>query len=263
MDADERQPRAMPPEPATPPIGPIGLSRRKFITTGSVTAVGLVWATPKVSTIRFAAKAAAGSPPPTSSTTSTSTPVGTEGSMSVDTTGPCPGQRLHVKADGFVGKTAIAIQLDSPANVLGTTTCNANGGVNVQVPIGNASPGPHILRAVGVKPGGQTMVLTVPIVVKTEAECKVQNEGTTTVPGSTTPGTSTPPTSTSPTTAKLHQQGDPGGPVVNSGGGSLAFTGANSTGLALVGGAAALAGWGLYAAGAEQDPDADDLDAGQ
>jgi hypothetical protein len=159
-----------------------------------------------------------------------------------------------------VGKTAVSIQLDSPATVLGVTTCNANGGVNVQVPIGNASPGPHTLRAVGVKPGGQTLMLTVPIVVKSEAECKVQNEGTTTVPGSTTP-TSTPP----PTTVKLQQpqkqQGSGGG--VSGGGGSLPFTGADSAGLALVGGAAALAGWALYGFGAAQDPDEDDSEAAE
>jgi hypothetical protein len=180
--------------------------------------------------------------------------------MSVDTTGPCPGERLHVKADGFVGKTAVSIQLDSPAYVLGVTTCNANGGVNVQVPIGNPSPGPHTVRAVGVKPGGQTLVLTVPIVVKSPAECKVQNEGTTTVPESTDP-TSAPPTTTKQQ-PQQQQQGSGGGGV-SSGSGSLAFTGADSGGLALVGGAAALAGWALYGSGAEPDPDEDDLDAGQ
>src|SRR5262249_43280648 len=78
------------PDPSSP-----RLSRRDFATrfgAGSAAAVGLAWASPHISTIRFARKAAVGSPPPTGSTTTTSTTIGgTEGSISLNTVTPCVG----------------------------------------------------------------------------------------------------------------------------------------------------------------------------
>src|SRR6476619_93431 len=112
-------------------VSSIGLSRRDFTRRfggGSVAAVGLAWAAPKITTIKYSAKAKAGSPPPTSSsTTTTSVPVGQLGHISLSESSPCVGDTIHVKADGFARKTAVTLEIDSPAHTLGVTTANGDG----------------------------------------------------------------------------------------------------------------------------------------
>lgn len=246
-------------------IGSIGLSRRDFARRfggGSAAVVGLAFATPKITTIRYAAKAKAGSPPPTSTTTtSTSVPVGELGHISLSESSPCVGDTIRVKADGFAPKTAVTLEIDSPEHTLGVTTANGDGKINVQIELSSHGPtGAHTLKAVGVQTGGRTLTLSAPITIKTEAECRVENEGSTTTStpgtlGSTTP-TST-PTSTTPTTnAADKQQGGGGGKPLN--GNSLAFTGTDAINLALVGGAAAIGGRALYGLARRSDEDDED-----
>jgi hypothetical protein len=264
MDGQDKQPRsATTGDPPT--VGPIGLSRRQFARNvgASGVAVGLIWAGPKISTIRYAAKAAAGSPPPTSTSTSTSVPEGPLGTISVTNANPCAGDSVQIHASGFVPKTALTIELDSAAHILGTTTTNGDGRINAKIDFAaNGPTGAHVLKVVGVRTGGQTLVLSVPVVIKTAAECKTHSEGSTTTvePNSSTTGphssTSTPTVTTKP----QQPQNQQGGESLQHGSGGLAFTGANSSELALVGGAAALAGWALYGIASERDEDADDLD---
>jgi hypothetical protein len=266
MDGQNEQPREVPAGPPPRPLGPIGLSRRQFtrhVGAGGVAAVGLMWAGPKISTIRYAAKAAAGSPPPTSTSTSTTVP-GVPGTLSVDTRSPCVGDSIHVQASGFVQKTAVTVELDSAAHILGTTTTNGDGRINVRVDLAPDGPtGAHTLIVVGVRPGGQTLTLSVPLVIKTVAECQTQSEGSTTTSPTTAPPntpTTTPTVTTAPQTPQPPQQ-QQGGESLQHGGGVLAFTGANSSELALVGGAAALAGWAVYGVASDREGGDDDLDS--
>ncbi len=250
-------------------IGSIGLSRRDFarrIGGGSAAAVGLAWAAPKITTIRYAAKAKAGSPPPTSTTTtSTSVPVGQLGHISLSASSPCVGDTIRVTAEGFAPKTAVTLEIDSAAHTLGVTTANGAGAIDVRVELSSHGPtGAHTLRAIGVQPGGRTLTLSAPITIKTEAECQVEQAGsTTTTPTTSPPGTlgTTSPTSTStsttPTTevgGKQQQGGGGGKPLGES---SLAFTGTDAIDLALIGGAAAIGGRALYGLARRSDEDAD------
>jgi hypothetical protein len=243
-------------------VSSIGLSRRDFTRRfggGSVAAVGLVWAAPKITTIKYAAKAKAGSPPPTSTTTtSTSVPVGELGHISVTETSPCVGDTIHVKADGFAPKTAVTIEIDSPAHTLGVTTASSSGKINVLVKLPSNGPtGARTVKAVGVQPGGRTLTLSAPITIKTEADCGVHNEGSTTTTTPTGTVGSTSPSSTSSTTpttkASDKQQQEGGGGTL--GGNSLAFTGTDAVNLALVGGAAAIGGRALYGLARRSDED--------
>jgi hypothetical protein len=250
MQAEEQEPASAPAESVGAEVGPIGLSRRDFakkVGSGSAATLAFVWAAPKISTIRYGMKAAVGSPPPGSTTTSTSTtvPVGQQGSMVVDDPNPCAGTNIHIHASGFAPGTAVSFVLDSAANPLGTTTSNADGRCNVLYKVPLSGPfGSHTVIATGVKPGGKTLVLSAPVVIRTVADCKAHGEGST-VPGTTAPGTTVP--GGSKTQGESLQQGS-----------NLPFTGADSTDLALVGGAAALTGWALYGLGRRGDEDGDD-----
>jgi hypothetical protein len=255
----ERQP------PGTPTttgeiVGPIGLSRRELVTRvggGSAAALGLMWAAPKISTIKHAAKAKAGSPPPGSTTTTTTTPVGALGTITVDDPNPCAGTNIHIHADGFVPNTAVTIELDSSADVLGTTTANSAGKVNVLYPVPLSGPfGAHMVIATGVAPGGKTLTLKAPVTIHTVADCQHNTEGST-VPSTTSPTTS--PATTTPTTTKKNPHEQSQGQTLEKGT-NLPFTGMNSTDLALAGGAAALAGWAVYGIGGSRDRDGDDVD---
>jgi hypothetical protein len=261
MEAQEPQPTGAPVEPTSDILGPIGLSRRDFakkVGGGSAAALGLMWAAPKVSTIRHAATAAVGSPPPGSTTTTTTTPAGPAGTISVDDPNPCAGTAIHIHADGFVPNTAVTIELDSAANVLGTTTANSAGKINVLYSVPLSGPfGAHTVKAVGVKPGGQTLVLSASVTIRTVGDCENTTEGSTVPP--TTTATTAPASTTTPTpttTKKQHEQSTP--PQILEKGSNLPFTGMNSTDLALAGGAAALAGWAVYGiAGSRNDEDED------
>jgi hypothetical protein len=249
---------------------PSHLSRRDFTArfgAGSAAAVGLAWAAPHISTIRFARKAAVGSPPPTSTTTST-TIAGVEGSLSLNTVTPCAGDICHVRAQGFAPRTAVTLEVDSDEHTIGVTTANPKGRINVTVRLPSDITGAHSLVVVGVRPGGRTLTLTVPIAIKTEAECHVTPQGsttTTTQPGVTTttkPGTTTSsspstsvPTSTSIAEENVPERGGGGGNPVSSGGGFLAFTGTDSVDLALLGAAAAVGGRALFGLVAHRDED--------
>jgi hypothetical protein len=256
---------------------PPRLSRRDFAArfgAGSAAAVGLAWASPHISTIRFARKAAVGSPPPPGSTTTTTTIPGTVGSLTVDTRTPCAGDILHVRADGFVPRTAVTLELDSDADTLGVTTAGSRGRVNVTVRLPSSITGPHELVVLGVQPGGRTLKLTVPVTIRTEAECKVGPQGstTTTQPGETTtttpanrPTTSTSPTSVASPTSIAEERhseggGGGGGKPASNGGGFLAFTGTDSVDLALLGAAAAVGGRALFGLVAHRDEDEDEED---
>jgi hypothetical protein len=265
MDGPEEQPRddsAAETIARSAPIDSVGLSRREFARRfggGSAAAVGLAWAAPKITTIRYAAKAKAGSPPPTSTTTTTTVPVGQLGHIALSATNPCVGDTIRVTADGFAPGTAVTLQIDSPGHVLGVTTADSHGKIDVQVVLYQHGPtGTHTFKAIGVQTGGRTLTLTTPITVKNEAQCRVVSEGSTTTtapsaPGtSTTTPTSTTPTTTSPVTSTGGNQG--GGKTL--GGASLAFTGADAVDLALVGAAAAIGGRVLYGL-ARPDEDAD------
>lgn len=250
---------------------PPRLSRRDFATrfgAGGAAAVGMAWAAPHISTVRFAAKAAVGSPAPTGgSTTTTSTTIGgAEGEASVSTHGPCVADILGVRASGFAPKTAVTIELDSSATTLGVTTAGPHGKVNVTVRLPSGVTGPHNVVVVGVRPGGRTLTLTVPITIKTEEECNVGPEGstTTTQPGETTttkpgskPTTSTTPPTSAPTSTTIGEKNSHGGGGevhgASQGGGFLAFTGTDSVDLALLGAAAAVGGRALFGLVAHRD----------
>jgi hypothetical protein len=261
MDGQEQKP-----EPGTDDaeavlasIGSVGMSRRDFtrrVGAGSAAAVGLVWAAPKISTIRYAVKAKAGSPPPTTTTTTT-VPIGPEGgTISVSTASPCVGDTIRVVATGFAPKTAVTLELDSAADTLGVTTADAKGKVDVQVELAaNGPTGAHNLRAVGVQSGGKTLSLSAPLVIKTAAECAVGPQGTTTIPGTST--TIVTPTTivTTPTTSIGPKQ-----VVKPPGSGSLAFTGTDAIDLALIGGAAAIGGRALYGLARRRDDEDDEDD---
>jgi hypothetical protein len=262
-------------EPPRPVPSPPRLSRRDFTArfgAGSAAAVGMAWASPHISTIRFARKAQVGSPPPSSSTTTSTTIGGGEGSITLNTVTPCEGDICSVRAEGFAPRTAVTFELDSSEHTLGVTTAGPRGRVNVTVRLPDGMSGDHSFVVVGVRPGGRTLTLTVPVKIKTEAECHVGPEGTTTTtqPGSptTTPPnrstTSTSPSTSVPTSTSVAQQRNEGGgggvKGASNGGGFLAFTGTDSVDLALLGAAAAVGGRALFGLVAHRDDEDEDED---
>src|SRR5882724_12676413 len=105
-----------------------GLSRREFAKragVGSVAAAGLVWAAPKISTIRYAAKAAAGSQPPISTTTDTAPEDTLGGKVTVSVASPCVGAQVRVTANGFAPGAGVAIQIDSAVHSIGMVNADA------------------------------------------------------------------------------------------------------------------------------------------
>jgi hypothetical protein len=265
MDGPEEKPRdGESPAGEISPMPSIGLSRREFALRfggGSAAAIGLAWTAPKITTIRYAAKAQAGSPPPTSTTTTTTVPEGELGHISISSQNPCTGDTIEVKANGFAPGTAVTLQIDSPGHVLGVTTADSAGKIDVQVVLYDHGPiGKHTLKAIGVRTGGRTLTLSTPITVRNDPHCQVENEGSTTTtslqtqgtvetsPSSTTP-TSTPPTSTPPATVGRNPGEKPLGEN------SLAFTGADAVDLALIGAAAAIGGRVLYGLARPDDDD--------
>ena len=234
------------------------ISRRRFATVavgaGSLAIAGGALASPRISTIRFAAKAAVGSAPPGSTTTST-TIAGQGGAISLSSTNPCAGRDLTIHARGFAGKTAVTLEIDSAANTLGVTTCDSQGAIDTVVKLPRHPTGTHQLLLVGVAPGGRTLTLRTEVNIKTEEECAVGPEGTTSTSTSLPKGSTSVPASTTPPTTP------PTTPVTTEGrkptrtGSGLAFTGTDTTELALLGAAAAVAGRMLYgiAAGRGED----------
>jgi hypothetical protein len=205
-----------------------GLSRREFakrIGAGSAAAAGLVWVAPKISTIRYATKVPTGSHPPTPEPTTGSVPVGSlGGEISLSATSPCVGTDVRVIARGFAPHAPIALQIDSAAHAVGIATADADGEVDALVTVPMTAPtGPRTLRAVGPRAGGGTLALSVPVTIKSEAECARDD---------TTAGTPVPP------------PGDQG----SDGSGSLPLTGSDAIDLAIIGGAAAIGGRVLYGA---------------
>ena len=243
---------------------PPSISRRRFATVavgaGSLALAGGALASPRISTIRFAAKAAVGSAPPGSTTTST-TIAGQTGSISLSSNSPCAGADLIVQARGFAAKTAVTLEIDSDATTLGVTTCDSQGRIDTIVKLPRHPTGPHDLVLVGVAPGGRTLTLRTQVDIKTEAECAVGPEGTTSTTTTTTNpkvSTSTPssttPTTTPPTTPVTTESRKP-----TRTGSGLAFTGTDTTELALLGAAAAVAGRMLYGIAAGRGGEEDDL----
>jgi len=118
------------------------LSRREFAKragVGSAAAAGLVWAAPKISTIRYAAKAAAGSVPPTS-TTNTQPEEALGGKVTVSVASPCVGAQVRVTADGFEPGAGVAIQIDSAAHAIDMVNADTSGAIDVVVTIPTNAP---------------------------------------------------------------------------------------------------------------------------
>jgi hypothetical protein len=266
-------------DPAGVTPEPRRFSRRDFAArfgAGSVAAVGVAWATPHVSTIKFAAKAAVGSPAPPGSSTTTTTVPGQPGTITLSSVVPCEGDVVRCRALGFAPRTAVTLELDSAEHVLGVTTASAQGKVNVSVRVPSGMSGDHVFKVIGVQLGGRTLTLDVPVHIKTQQECAVAPQGstttTTTAPGTTSTttrgatSTSTPSSSTSvptPTTVGALNEGGGGGgggggPA--SSGGFLAFTGTDSVDLALLGAAAAVGGRALFGLVAHRDDEDEDED---
>jgi hypothetical protein len=207
------------------------LSRREFAKragVGSAAAAGLVWAAPKISTIRYAAKAAAGSQPPTTPTE----PVPEQtlgGKVTVSVASPCVGAQVRVTAGGFAPGAGVAIQIDSAAHAIDMVNADASGAIDVMVTIPTTAPtGPRTLRAVGPMPGGTTQTLTTAITIKTAAECADPGVGATGSP--------------------VGADGTAGVESAGTGSGSLPLTGSDAIDLAVIGGAAAIGGRVLYGA---------------
>src|SRR5262245_41743077 len=103
---------------------PTRMSRRDFASrfgARSAAAVGLAFASPHISTIRFARKAAVGSPAPPPSSSTTTTIPSPVGNISVSSKTPCVGDICEVKAQGFAPRTAVTLELDSAEHILGVT----------------------------------------------------------------------------------------------------------------------------------------------
>jgi hypothetical protein len=193
---------------------------------GTAAAAGLVWAAPKISTIRYATKAAAGSRPPRTTTTATVPTITLGGKVTVSATSPCVGTDVRVTAEGFAPGAAVAIQIDSAAIAIGMVHADASGAVDALVTIPTTAPtGPRSLRVVGPKSDGTTLVLTAAITIKTAAECATD-------------------TGVGPTGSPVGAI--PGGAGDDGGGGSLPLTGSDAIDLAVIGGAAAIGGRVLY-----------------
>jgi hypothetical protein len=257
-------PDALRTSPASPGIG---MSRRDFATKiglGSAAAVGLAIGAPNIRTIAFATKAKAGSPAPRGGTTTTTSVPHGHGKIAVSNHSPCVDDALNVQASGFVPHTAVALELDSPGFVLGNTTADATGSIDVQITLTNSMAGTHKIVVSGIQAGGRALVVSASVHIKTEAECRQGPQGSTTVPGS--PSTtisgatqsSTPGTSAMPgTSATSGTSGTPGSPGQGHGsqaiggehiqeGNGLAFTGTDAIDLALIGAAATVGGRLLY-----------------
>ena len=220
---------------------------------------------PHISTIKFARKAAVGSPPPGSTTTSTTIgPTGTttprevpNGKIAITDHSPCAGNSVGVVASGFVPKTAVSLQIDSPAHPLGVLTADGSGRVStvVQLPA-NGPTGPHKLVASGIQPGGKSLTVSTQVNIKVQGDC----DTTTGSQGSTPSSVDVSGDTSTPTTSGTGTGGTGGtGGGASSGGGTLAFTGTDSTRLALLGAGAAVIGRVVYgAANAGRDEDQED-----
>ncbi len=247
---------------------PPSISRRRFTTlvgAGSLAVAGSAVASPHISTLRFGAKARVGSPPPHGSTTTTTSttvaPTSTvvpedRGKLTVDDHAPCAGNKLLVTATGFAKNVSVALEIDSAAYPLGVTTADSKGQVNTTVTLPKNGPlGPHKLVAVGLGADGTTLTLSTPINIKDQGNCRTGPEGSTvtTAHGDAVSGKDA-GTGTSTGTAGTTS-------ATSSGSGSLAFTGTDALGLALVGGAAAAAGRTMYGiARKRRGEDLDDVD---
>jgi hypothetical protein len=273
-EADAECPR---PAPSELPPPSIGMSRRAFtkhVGAGSAAVMGFAFAAPRISTINYARKAAPGSGPTTTTTSTTTTIPEPDAHIAVSTTNPCAGDQLRLICDGFAPRTAVVIQLDSAAVVLDHRTADGDGKLDIQVHIKQSDPtGDHMLRVIGIRPGGRTLVLEVALHIRTFEECQENPQGTTTTSTASTttePGPSS-STTVSPTTAAatstvppapiVQSAGGGGGPA-SRGSGFLAFTGTDALDLALLGIAAAIGGRALYALArnADGEDDEEELD---
>ena len=238
MDEDGRSPSDTGPDASSDggdAVLSTSLSRREFAKragVGSAAAAGFVWAVPRISTIRYAGKAAAGSRPPTSTTTETGPVQTLGGKVTVSVESPCVGAQVRVTADGFAPGAGVAIQIDSAAHAIGVVNADAGGAIDVLVTIPTTAPtGLRTLRAVGPMPGGSPQTLTTPITIKTAAECAA--------PDGTGVGAAGSP---------VGADGPAGVAGAGKGGGSLPLTGSDAIDLAVIGGAAAIGGRVLYGA---------------
>jgi hypothetical protein len=99
------------------------------------------------------------------------------------------------------------------------------------------------------------------VTIRTEEECRVHDEGTTTTTtptGGTVSPASTTPTSTSTATTAPGGSVGPSGSGNGQGGGTLAFTGTDAIDLTIVGAAATVGGRLLYGLARPRDDEDDD-----
>jgi hypothetical protein len=86
--------------------------------------------------------------------------------ISVEPSNVSPGGTVEVSACGFMPNSSVSIYLLSRKVQLGTFTANANGDVTAVVTIPkDVRPGPHIIRAIGISPNNQRLVLDAQIFV--------------------------------------------------------------------------------------------------
>jgi hypothetical protein len=253
-------------EQATDATG--SLSRRDFaarVGVGSAAAFGMAWAAPKISTVKFAMRAAAGSPPPSSTTSSTTTTTigpGQQGEISLSEDVACIDDSITVVAEGFAPRTAVTIQINSSAYVIGVITANNDGEARTTFRLRDDVPlGIQKIRAVGIAPGGRSLVLEASLEVRGEDDCPPGPSGTTT-PGSTSVSGSTvttaPTVTTVPVTPTTRVRGSGTPSTPNQGSGLLAFTGTDALDLAVLGIAAAVGGRALYALARNGDDEDED-----
>jgi hypothetical protein len=244
------------------------LSRREFasrVGVGSVAAFGMALAAPKISTIRVAMHTAqVGSPtnPSTTTTTTGGNPT-PQGRLRLSVSAACVGDTVEVTAEGFSPNTAVTLQVDSGANVLGVLTADGKGEVHTSFQLNDNMPkGPRKIRCVGIAPGGRTLMVDAPINIKDQGDCDVGPEGTTTTLPPTsvsgTTATTSPTTVPTPTSVVSSRGAGGGGGKPNQGSGLLAFTGTDAMDLAVLGVAAAIGGRALYALARNADGEDED-----
>jgi hypothetical protein len=256
MDREAPEPSAAPQEGTSGP----GISRRDFATRvgGGGALFGVAWvAAPQIRTLRLAARAAqVGSEPPGTTTTTTTTPGGNpQGTIFLSDHAPCAGNNIVVNASGFVPKTAVTIEIDSPAHTLAVTTADAQGRISRAVALPTSGPlGPHSIVVVGVAAGGKTLTLSSPVNIKDQGNCE-------TPPPSTGPGNGN-GNGNGQGTGQGTTGGNPRTGSRRGGGGEepLAFTGTDPTRLAVIGLGAAAFGRFLLALGRRGSEDEDEDD---
>ncbi len=211
-----------------------GVSRREFAKragVGSAAAAGLVWAAPKISTIRYATKAAAGSVPPNTTTVTNTVPESALGGQGdrLGRVAVCRHRgarhRRRVRAGREVSRSRSTPPRTRSAWCTRTRAAPSTSWSPFRRP---RRPARAHCASSGPTPGGTTQTLTTAITIKTAAECAESHVGAAGDP--------------------VGSGGAAGVPGAGTRGGSLPLTGSDAIDLAVIGGAAAIGGRVLYGA---------------